>query len=546
MSGVIHVLAVLAGVCAASSAGAGSVSFVNAAATGANTGASWADAFTSLQAAFAAAAPGSEIWVARGVYRPSESDAAATFAVPDGVAVYGGFRGIETEVGMRVSDPDPLAADPAFDTVLSGEIGVPGVSDNVQRVVTVTGAGPGTLLDRLTVVGAAGSSTGGGMGVSGSAVSVVGCSFLDNRANDGAGVFIAGGSPRFTACVFARNEAVIGRGGGAFARSSASPVFTGCRFEGNTAETGGGGAAFEQCEIALEGCVFEANTTACEGGGISLFWTTGSVRACSLQGNQCTGDLGSGAGGAVWGFGSDPVVERCVFGFNSAFQGGAVYFGGESEPLLMNCLVVFNSALVGGAASSEASQPEITNCTLAANAASGFVGGVFGAASIVNSVLRNTGQELSGAVVGYSLVEGGAPGAGNIDGVPQFVNEAGGEFSLEVTSPGIDAGSTPAANAGAFPLDAAGLPRLRDIAAVTDTGVGPGPIVDMGAFERQRPACPTDITGDGQTNTADLVLLLSKFGQSVPVGSAGDLTNDGAVNTADLVRLLSGFGTACA
>lgn len=61
-------------------------------------------------------------------------------------------------------------------------------------------------------------------------------------------------------------------------------------------------------------------------------------------------------------------------------------------------------------------------------------------------------------------------------------------------------------------------------------------------------ACPTDITGDGETNTADLVQLLVRFGQAAGPGSFGeaaDLNGDDVVNTADLVALLVQFGRTC-
>ncbi len=62
------------------------------------------------------------------------------------------------------------------------------------------------------------------------------------------------------------------------------------------------------------------------------------------------------------------------------------------------------------------------------------------------------------------------------------------------------------------------------------------------------PPCPTDLNGDRATNTADLTLLLLRFGQSTPPGSPGaiaDLNDDGVVNTADLTLLLLRFGQAC-
>ena len=56
---------------AAPAAHAAGVIYVRNSASGANTGASWTDAYTSLQSAIAAASSGNQIWVAAGTYTPS-------------------------------------------------------------------------------------------------------------------------------------------------------------------------------------------------------------------------------------------------------------------------------------------------------------------------------------------------------------------------------------------------------------------------------------------------------------------------------------------
>jgi len=53
-------------------------------------------------------------------------------------------------------------------------------------------------------------------------------------------------------------------------------------------------------------------------------------------------------------------------------------------------------------------------------------------------------------------------------------------------------------------------------------------------------ACPGDVNGDGQTDLADLAILLSQFGQSGDLPA--DLDNSGTVDLADLAILLSDFG----
>jgi hypothetical protein len=77
-----------------------------------------------------------------------------------------------------------------------------------------------------------------------------------------------------------------------------------------------------------------------------------------------------------------------------------------------------------------------------------------------------------------------------------------------------------------------------DIAAVADTGVGPAPVVDRGAFEVQRPPCAADLNADGRVDGADLGALLGNFGGA----GVGDLDGNGLVDGADLGALLGVFG----
>ena len=90
--------------------------YVDADASGAGDGSSWADAWPSLATALAAVPSGSEVWVAEGTYKPTTgSDRKARFVVPIRVKLYGGFSGVET----RRSERDWIK----HRTVLSGEIG---------------------------------------------------------------------------------------------------------------------------------------------------------------------------------------------------------------------------------------------------------------------------------------------------------------------------------------------------------------------------------------------------------------------------------------
>jgi hypothetical protein len=87
---------------AASSRALSAVRYVNGAAIGSNDGSSWVNAYTDLQAALAAAVSGDEIWVAAGTYKPTATtNRSVSFALKNGVGVYGGFLGNEASRGDR-------------------------------------------------------------------------------------------------------------------------------------------------------------------------------------------------------------------------------------------------------------------------------------------------------------------------------------------------------------------------------------------------------------------------------------------------------------
>ncbi|HRI60761.1 MAG TPA: T9SS type A sorting domain-containing protein [Saprospiraceae bacterium] len=102
--------------------------YVDAYATGAGNGTSWQNAFTDLQAALFAAQPGDQVWVALGIYKPTEGyNREISFRLKNGVQLFGGFSGVETELEQRNWE--------RFKTTLSGNIGL--ADDNKDNSYTI-------------------------------------------------------------------------------------------------------------------------------------------------------------------------------------------------------------------------------------------------------------------------------------------------------------------------------------------------------------------------------------------------------------------------
>ncbi len=412
----IKVLGLLLAACGGTSA-FGGVIYVNHAATGAGTGASWADAYTDLQAAIAAAGSADEVWVARGTYRPAPPPTSpgqgrtASFALKTGVSIYGGFAGTETQRDQRDWTVNV--------TVLSGDLlgnDSPEWSnrgDNSYHVVTAVLLGH-CRLDGFTVSG--GHADGEALGATpesndqGSGANVydaaphfeniifegnyatnhgavndhgnstlVACTFRRNYAGLlGAGLYMHfQSSTRAIRCVFTANETPED-GAGAYSRSYTGASVEDSVFSFNLANNGAGMYLSEGGSTTILRSLFTQNTARIGGAGVFSKFANTVVRESVFIGNsagigELTGAGGGGGsgGGGFWSSGGSPLVEDCVFEDNTATFGGGVYFNEGSTGTVRACWFEDNNANEAGGLYALLSDVTVLDCSFVRNTAAG-------------------------------------------------------------------------------------------------------------------------------------------------------------------------------
>ncbi len=248
----------------------GTVIFVLPGATGAGTGADWADAFTDLAPALATAISGQQIWVAGGTYLPTAgNDTTKTLAIPTGVSVFGGFAGTETLLSQRSWASNLVT--------LSGAI----LGAKSRHVVTLSQGG---LLDGVVVTGgdassAFGDQSGGGILVlSGGAgiAEIDHCIIAGNHAaGSGGGVAASGGSLAILTSILDGN--VADAGAGAIAITGGFAGLTNLTLSNNSGFIAGGiDSEGSSTQAAVVNCLFDQDTVPVLRAGTSSVLTFGS------------------------------------------------------------------------------------------------------------------------------------------------------------------------------------------------------------------------------------------------------------------------------
>jgi len=255
--------------------------YVDQAASEAQTGASWADAFTKLQDALEVVYENIEVWVAQGVYTPTEEttpsdERSATFQLVNGVTLYGGFPsgGGDGSFSARQWSDHP--------SLLSGDIGTSGATnDNAYHVVSGSGNDASAVLDGFTITG--GNANG------------------SEPDNAGGGMYNDAGSPTVANCRFYGNRAV--RGGAIANKNGSEPSVLNCLFSGNIASAGGGAMYNDGSDPNIHNTTFSGNQNAASGG-IQNQGSSPRIYNSILWGNQGSEIVGD--------ISSSPVVSYCI------------------------------------------------------------------------------------------------------------------------------------------------------------------------------------------------------------------------------------------
>lgn len=307
-------------------------------------GTSWATAKKDLQVAINTAFAGNQVWVKAGTYLPTHDPFAnttpannrdKTFTLKNGVKVYGGFAGTETQLNQRNWQANV--------TTLSGDLGVLNtLTDNTYHVVIAAGIG-GADLDGFTITKGYAVSPQTSITVSG---------YVIERHN-GAGIYNTNSGANFFNCIIKTNSADCTDGnadalGAGVINKNCSSIFKNCIIDGNSFLTGGGSFG-----------VF--------GAGMYMIATSGvcTITNCAFVNNTSgSGFLAGSNGGALYLNAGLNSFTNTIFYNNSSQNGAAIAFGGGSSNLstFENCNFVNNTSSFAGTAYNGFSKSAFRNC----------------------------------------------------------------------------------------------------------------------------------------------------------------------------------------
>jgi len=438
-------------------------------------GTGWIVAFPTLQQALSVAVSGDQVWVEAGTYYPDEgtgqvnNDRASTFTLKNGVRIFGGFNGTETQLSQRNISTNS--------TILSGDIdkndvvsanGFTPIGSNAYQVVTATSVDTTAILDGFTVQqgnanGLSFDGVGGGIYVNDGDPTLRNLKIFSNQTQGGGGgMYVFQGAPRIVNVLFDRNFSAhkggglynylnspsiltnvtfvsnhaVSDGGGMFNASSMAPVLNGVTFETNIADGNGGGMYnFLSASATLTNVTFFSNNAANYGGGLYHEGNILTLNTVDFTSNTTDNNQGGG----MYSINSSPTLTGVSFVTNHAAASGGGMVNNNSDAVLTD--VVFDDNLsdldAGGMLNFESS-PTLTNVTIIHNNAdsgAGMFNNSNSAPVMTNVVIRNNDAIFEG---GGMLNQGNsAPILTNVMFDTNFASNQGGGMYNAQSAPSL-------------------------------------------------------------------------------------------------------------
>lgn len=479
-------------------------------------GTSWATAKKDLQVAIIAAAAGDQIWVKAGTYLPTHDAFGNTtpannrdkcFMLKDGVKVYGGFAGSETQLIQRNWKQNV--------TILSGDLGVVNtLTDNAYHVVLSINLTNASVLDGFTVT--KGYATAPGL-----SRITVGSRVIDRFK--GGGIYNSYSATQFTNLTVTQNSAD-------------------CTDMND--DSWGAGMVCELSNSAITDCQFLANSFLSGGGSFGVFGagllitgnTNNTITRCVFANNTSgSGFLDGSRGGGLYMDAGTHTITNCIFYGNSSDNGAAIIMGGGefNTSSFVNCTFANNTSRFAGTAYSGFSDAVFRNCIFWNNTPTAST--VAGRNEIYsqetrsqywptfnNCIIRDaTGSPLSVTNTVMSNVLNGNPLFVNYndgDGADNIWGTADDGLRLQCSSPAVSAGT--------------GTTPTTDFLGLTRTAV-----LDMGAYEGEHANSAVSplataqttvqlaVTGTGATNFSNCSNLVASVQSGSPYTLTGTVTS---------------------
>lgn len=330
---------------------------------------SWATASNDLQEVINTAVTGDKIFVAKGSYLPNRPANNLTtvdplnrdnaFVLKNGVSIYGGFAGGETEESQRVAGnvtilSGDLAGNDVEETIANATNYMTlNKGDNAYHVVLAIGITNATTFDGFTV-------TKGDASANTALTLTVKSKTIDKRVGGGIYILESNGNLKISNVITTINRSngdgdALGGGGSGFYINSSSPIIDNCEINKsfnmnalpkvNGYNYGVGMSLVVSSAAKISNTIFSENFGG-YGAAVGAHTSNAEFTNCTFKLNRA-----NGRGGAVDIRMGSPIFTNCLFSENySGSAGGGAAYNYNGRPSFLNCIFYKNRTDVTGAA----------------------------------------------------------------------------------------------------------------------------------------------------------------------------------------------------